>query len=101
MTIGASAQDAKLSINAGFQFPSTLNATVGYEHPLAYGNAVEVFGEVGNHWRKRLLERLLSGTVASCTNTGLPVTRTVCCAFASGHSLVRWKGNSSRTGGGL
>ncbi len=52
MAIGASAQDAKLSINAGFQFPSTLNATVGYEHPLSYGNAVELYGEVGNHWRK-------------------------------------------------
>ena len=51
-TMGASAQDVKLSVNAGFLFPSTFNATVGYEHPLAYGNAVEVFGEVGNHWRK-------------------------------------------------
>ena len=50
--IGASAQDGKLSVNAGFLFPSTLNATVGYERPLAYGNAVEVFGEVGNHWQK-------------------------------------------------
>jgi hypothetical protein len=52
VTIGASAQDGKLTVNAGFLFPSTLNATVGYEHPLAYGNALEVFGEVGNHWRK-------------------------------------------------
>lgn len=52
VTIGASAQDGKLTVNAGFLFPSTLNATVGYEHPLAYGNAVKVFGEVGNHWRK-------------------------------------------------
>lgn len=51
-TVGASAQDGKLTVNAGFLFPSTLNATVGYEHPLAYGNAVKVFGEVGNHWRK-------------------------------------------------
>ena len=48
----ASAQDGKLSVNAGLLFPSTLNATVGYDSPLAYGNAVEVFGEVGNHWRK-------------------------------------------------
>lgn len=52
LAIGASAQDGKLSVNAGFLFPSTLNATVGYERPLAYGNAVEVFGEVGNHWQK-------------------------------------------------
>ncbi len=50
--IGASAQDGKLSVNAGFLFPSTLNATVGYERPLAYGNSVEVFGEAGNRWRK-------------------------------------------------
>lgn len=49
-TLCASAQDGKLTINAGFLFPSTLNATVGYEHPLSYGNAVEVFGELGNHW---------------------------------------------------
>lgn len=54
MTVGASAQiqDGKLTVNAGFQFPSTLNATVGYEHPLSYGNAVELYGEVGNHWQK-------------------------------------------------
>ena len=52
LAMGASAQNGKLSVNAGFLFPSTLNATVGYERPLAYGNAVEVFGEVGNHWRK-------------------------------------------------
>ena len=31
VTIGASAQDGKLTVNAGFLFPSTLNATVGYE----------------------------------------------------------------------
>lgn len=49
---GAFAQDSKLTVNAGFLFPSTLNATVGYERPLSYGHAVELFGEVGNHWRK-------------------------------------------------
>ena len=32
----------------GSCFPNTLNATVGYEHPLYYGNAVEIYGEVGN-----------------------------------------------------
>lgn len=54
VSIGASAQDGsnKLTLNAGFMFPSTLNATIGYEHPLSYGNAVEVYGEVGNHWQK-------------------------------------------------
>lgn len=51
MGTGVFAQD-KLTLNAGFQFPSTLNATVGYERPLAYGHAVEIYGEIGNHWRK-------------------------------------------------
>ena len=50
--IGASAQ-GKLAVNAGFMFPSTLNATVGYEHPLSYGNAVELYGEAGNHWQEK------------------------------------------------
>ena len=76
MTIGASAQDAKLSINAGFQFPSTFNATVGYEHPLSYGNAVELYGEVGNHWRKDDFWKgyFWDGGIV--------------------YNLVRWKGNS-------
>ena len=52
VAIGASAQ-GKLAVNAGFMFPSTLNATVGYEHPLSYGNAVELYGEVGNHWQEK------------------------------------------------
>ncbi len=42
----------KLTVNAGFQFPSTLNATIGYEHPLSYGHAVEIYGEIGNRWRQ-------------------------------------------------
>ena len=50
VTLGASAQ-GKLTVNTGFLFPSTLNATVGYEHSLSYGKAVEVFGEMGNHWK--------------------------------------------------
>ena len=51
-SICASAQ-GKLAVNAGFMFPSTLNATVGYEHPLSYGNAVELYGEAGNHWQEK------------------------------------------------
>ncbi len=50
VTLGASAQ-GKLTVNAGFLFPSTLNATVGYEHPLSYGKPVELFGEMCNHWQ--------------------------------------------------
>ena len=52
VAIGASAQ-GKLAVNAGFMFPSTLNTTVGYEHPLSYGNAVELYGEAGNHWQEK------------------------------------------------
>lgn len=50
-SITASAQSNKLNIDAGFLFPSTLDATVGVEHNFAFGNALEVFGEIGNHWR--------------------------------------------------
>ena len=60
-TICASAQDSKLTINAGFLFPSTLNATIGYEYPLSYGNAVEVFGELGNHWQTPVCHRFWKG----------------------------------------
>lgn len=60
-TLCASAQDGKLTINAGFLFPSTLNATVGYEHSLSYGNAVEVFGELGNHWQTPVCHRFWKG----------------------------------------
>ncbi|MFR3055698.1 MAG: hypothetical protein ACLTNQ_02870 [Phocaeicola coprophilus] len=52
LSLAAYAQDSKLTLNAGFLFPSTLNATVGYERLLSYGNAVELFGEMGNHWQK-------------------------------------------------
>ena len=52
-TLGASAQQSqgKLTVNAGFLFPSTLNATVGYEHSFGFGSAVELFGEIGDHWK--------------------------------------------------
>ena len=61
VSIGASSQDSKLTLNAGFLFPSTLNATLGYEHPLFYGNAVEVFGEVGDHWQTPVSDRFWKG----------------------------------------
>ena len=60
-TICAFAQDGKLTINAGFLFPSTLNATIGYEHPLSYGNAVEVFAEMGDHWQTPVCHRFWKG----------------------------------------
>jgi len=39
-SITATAQENKIAVNAGFLFPSTLNATVGYERSFTYGNAV-------------------------------------------------------------
>ena len=60
-TICAFAQDGKLTINAGFLFPSALNATIGYEHPLSYGNAVEVFAEMGDHWQTPVCHRFWKG----------------------------------------
>lgn len=53
VAICASAQDGKLAVNSGFLFPSTLNATIGYERPLSYGNAVELYGEAGTHWQEK------------------------------------------------
>jgi len=38
-----------------------LNAMIGYEHPLSYGNAVEIYGEVGNHWQKPTCCRFWKG----------------------------------------
>ena len=48
MSIGAMAgeKDEYFTLNAGFLFNNTLNATFGYERELTYGNAVELFGEV-------------------------------------------------------
>ena len=60
-TICAFERDGKLTINAGFLFPSTLNATIGYEHPLSYGNAVEVFAEMGDHWQTPVCHRFWKG----------------------------------------
>lgn len=41
----------RIGINAGFLFPSTLNASLAFEHDLAYGNAFDLVGEMGNHWQ--------------------------------------------------
>lgn len=55
--MGTFAQDKKHTVNAGFLFPSTLNAMVGYEYPLSYGNAVELYGEAGTHWQSPTCHR--------------------------------------------
>ena len=54
ISIGAMAgeKDEYFTVNAGFLFNSTLNATFGYERELTYGNAIELTGEVGNKWQR-------------------------------------------------
>ena len=46
----AGEKDEYFTLNTGFLFNNTLNATFGYERELNYGNALELFGEVGNKW---------------------------------------------------
>lgn len=48
----ARAQGDKLSVDAGFLFPRTLNAAIGYEHALEFGSTLEFYGEMGDHWRE-------------------------------------------------
>lgn len=43
--------DSRLTIAGGFQFPETLDAQLGYEYDLSSGSAVEIYGELGNHWQ--------------------------------------------------
>ena len=52
LTAHAGDGDRFFNVSGGFLFNSTLNATLGYERELSYTNAVEVFGEVGNRWRR-------------------------------------------------
>ena len=44
--------DEYLTLNGGFLFNSTLNASLGYERELSYTDALELFGEAGNRWEK-------------------------------------------------
>ena len=52
MTAKAGDGDGFLSLNGGFLFNSTLNATMGYEREFSYTDAVELFGDVGNRWHR-------------------------------------------------
>ena len=52
MTAKAGDGDKFFSLNGGFLFNSTLNATLGYERELSYADAVELFGEVGDRWHR-------------------------------------------------
>ena len=44
--------DEFLTLNGGFLFNSTLNASLGYERELSYTDALEFYGEVGDRWEK-------------------------------------------------
>ena len=44
--------DKYFSLNAGFLVPNTLNVQFGFEKELKYGNAIELYGEAGNRYRK-------------------------------------------------
>ena len=52
ITARAGDGDEFFTLNGGFLFNSTVNATFGYERELDYGNAVELFGEVGDRWHE-------------------------------------------------
>ncbi len=41
MQCHAGSGDDRITIAAGFQFPSTLDAQIGFEHDLSYGNSIE------------------------------------------------------------
>lgn len=47
----ASDNQGRILVNAGFLFPETLNASLGYERDLGYDNTVALLAEIGNHWQ--------------------------------------------------
>lgn len=53
--------DGLLNVNAGYLYPNTLNATIGYEREFGYGQAAEIFGEAGNHWQHPTCHRFWKG----------------------------------------
>lgn len=53
--------DKHISVNAGILAPYTLDATIGYEHPIGYGHAFEVYAEAGNHWQTPVCHRFWKG----------------------------------------
>lgn len=53
--------DAHFTANIGIMAPYTLDATVGYEHPIGYGNAIEAYAEIGNHWQHPICHRFWKG----------------------------------------
>lgn len=50
-----------ITVSAGFLFPSSLNATIGYEYQTFNGNAYEAFAELGDHWQHPVCHRFWKG----------------------------------------
>lgn len=80
--------DNRFTVSAGFQFPSTLNAQIGFEHDLSYGNSIEVFGEMGNHWQHPVCHMFWKGYY---WDGGVNYK----------HRLVRFKNGQLRVRGGV
>lgn len=53
--------EGRVGVNAGFLFPSTLNASLVYEKDLSYGNAFDLMAEIGNHWQTPVCHRFWKG----------------------------------------
>ena len=71
--------DQFVNVNAGFLFNSTLNASIGYEQELPYGNAKIHFGKTTIGMEGCSINRLLSGL------------KTPYFAFGLAHNLVHTK----------
>ena len=50
-----------LTVNAGYLYPNTLNANVGFELETENGHAYEFFGELGDHWRTPVCHNFWKG----------------------------------------
>ncbi len=50
-TAKAGEGDDYITVNAGYLYNNTLNATAGFEHEFSYGHAVEGLVDIGNHWQ--------------------------------------------------
>lgn len=80
--------DQHITANVGIMAPYTLDMTVGYEHPIGYGHAIEAFGEVGDHWQTPVCHRFWKGWFWD-----------VGCAFK--YRLARFKNGNFRMFAGL
>lgn len=44
--------DEFVTVNAGYLYNNTLNASIGWEHEFSYDNAIEIFADAGNRIEK-------------------------------------------------